>query len=42
MSKNDTTTMSKSEQEQEHESEWGEIVAEVIEEDRELLDALAD
>lgn len=28
--------------EQEHKSEWDEIVAEVIEEDRELLDRLAD
>lgn len=31
-----------SQPEQEHESEWEEIVTEVIEEDRELLDRLAD
>jgi hypothetical protein len=31
-----------SQPEQEPESEWDEIVAEVIEEDRELLDRLAD
>ena len=31
-----------SQPDQERESEWDEIVAEVIEEDRELLDRLAD
>lgn len=31
-----------SQQERDHESEWEELVAEVIEEDRELLDRLAD
>lgn len=31
-----------SQEEQDRESEWDEIVAEVIEEDRELLDRLAD
>ena len=39
MAKHNTTTMSQ--QEQDRESEWDEIVAEVIEEDRELLDRLA-
>ena len=40
MTKNNTRNMSQPEQERE--SEWDEIVAEVIEEDRELLDKLAD
>ena len=39
MARDNTTTMSQPEQKRE--SEWDEIVAEVIEEDRELLDRLA-
>ena len=40
MTKNNIRNMSQPGQERE--SEWDEIVAEVIEEDRELLDRLAD
>lgn len=40
MARHNSTTMSQPDQERE--SEWDEIVAEVIEEDRELLDRLAD
>ena len=41
MNKNDTTT-NMSKPEHEPKTEWDEIVAEVIAEDRELLDKLAD
>lgn len=38
----DRHSMSRTDREQESDRDWNDLVSEVIEEDRELLDALAD